>query len=990
MTGDELREKFLVFFEQKGHLRVKSAPLIPHGDPTLLLTSAGMVQFKPYFTGDAVPPSPRLASCQKCFRTTDIGSVGNFKHLTFFEMLGNFSIGDYFKKEAIAWAWEFVLDWLKIPREKLWITIFLDDDESFGYWQDVGVSAERIMRCGEKDNFWGPAGETGPCGPCSEIHYDFGEQFSCGPDCSPSCGCGRFLEIWNLVFTEYYQDAQKKRTPLPRKNIDTGMGLERTATVIQGKRSFYDTDLFAPIVQKVSQLTGLEYGENEKADRAIRIVAEHGRAVTFLIADGVIPSNEGRGYVLRRILRRAAYFGETLSHDKPFLTEVAKEVTARMGHIYPELVVNRETILRVMGAEVDKFREALLVGKGILNQTIFQLREELVNYFPKFENAFQDAVSLRDGIKLPSRVREAVDLFLRDCQAWEHVLSVGDRDAVKETLGPIDEGLSALKRAVSNYNASSGPNALDNLKKRLQEQFQQIKINVHSISKKLSGYELFILHDTYGFPVELTTEIAADNGLSIDMEGFEAEMEQQRERARAAHKFTVRETISLTETVSVVIIPRSTDFVGYRKLIHKSPVVVLLPEGKWPEHSVDFVSEGQEVGIILRETPFYAEMGGQVGDEGEIRGKKGRVEITNAIKITKGQSDLIVHLGKVVEGTISINDIVEAEVDKERRLDIARNHTATHLLHAALRQVLGSQVHQAGSLVAPDRFRFDFTYEAPVLKEELSQIQRIVNESIRQNLPVTKKEMPYTQAVTEGAIALFGEKYGDVVRTVRVGQAKSPLSFEVCGGTHLERTGDIGFFQIVNEGSIGSGMRRIEAVTGRGAEKLIEERASLLDKIAQQLQVPAANIESKIASTLEELDSERKRAVSLERQLSKETAESLLTQAESVKGVSVLAVKVSASSMDALRHMGDVLREKLGSGVIVLAAAWDDKPNFLAVVTPDLVSKGLNAGDIVKKVAQATGGSGGGRPQLGQGGGKDKDKLEEALKLVANLVAEKV
>ena len=877
MTGDELRKKYLIFFEQKGHKVIPSSSLIPHGDPTLLLTSAGMVQFKPYFTGEAVPPSPRLASCQKCFRTTDIGSVGNFKHLTFFEMLGNFSIGDYFKKEAIAWAWEFVLDWLKIPREKLWITIFLDDDESFRYWQDVGVSAERIIRCDEKDNFWGPAGETGPCGPCSEIHYDFGEQYSCGPDCSPSCGCGRFLEIWNLVFTEYYQDAQKKRTPLPRKNIDTGMGLERTATVIQGKRFFYDTDLFVPIVQKVSQLTGRKYGENEKADRAIRIIAEHGRAVTFLIADGVIPSNEGRGYVLRRILRRAALFGRTLGLDKPFLAEVAKEVNAGMGHIYPELMKRHEAVLKVVDTEEARFGETLSTGLNLLNQIM------------------------------------------------EQVQAKADR--------------------------------------------------------KISGEEIFKLYDTYGFPAELTAEMAADNGLSVDLEGFEAEMEQQRERARAAHKFVLGEKATAFDYASLSL--PSTEFVGYKRTSCKAKVLSLVVDGK-PQEAA---SEGEQVEVVLDTTPFYAEMGGQVADTGEIVGKQGKIAVSDTVW---ANGEIIVHRGKVADGAVFLGERVTAEVENARRLDIARNHTATHLLHAALRQVLGSQVHQAGSLVTPDRFRFDFTYEAPVLKEELGQIQRIVNENIRQNLSVTKREMPHSQAVAEGAIALFGEKYGDVVRTVKVGSAKAQISFEVCGGTHVDRTGDIGIFQIVSEGSIGSGMRRIEAVTGREAEKLIEERASMLDKIARRLQVPAADVEGKLSSVLEELDLERKRAVVLERQLSKETAESLLTQAETVKGVSVLVAKTSVSNMDALRHMGDVLREKLGSGVIVLAAVWDDKPSFLAMVTPDLVSRGLNAGDIVKKVAQATGGSGGGRPQLGQGGGKDKDKLEQALKLVVTLVEEKV
>jgi alanyl-tRNA synthetase len=498
--------------------------------------------------------------------------------------------------------------------------------------------------------------------------------------------------------------------------------------------------------------------------------------------------------------------------------------------------------------------------------------------------------------------------------------------------------------------------------------------------KKISGEEVFRLSDTYGFPSELTAEMAEDNGLSVDMEGFESEMERQRERARAAHKFGGDPARASDGVGSLLKSERQ--FVGYKKLVHKSEIVEIMTNNQ----PVDFASQEQEVEIVLQETPLYGEMGGQLGDTGEVRGLNGSILVSNSVQTSK----YIVHHGKVVKGRISKHDVVTASVDRERRLDIARNHTATHLLHSALRQVLGSHVHQSGSLVAPERFRFDFTYEAPVLKEELVQIQRIVNEGIRRNLSVTKKEMPYAQAVAEGAIALFGEKYGDKVRTVKVGSAKSPLSFEVCGGTHVDRTGDIGYFLVVGEGSIGSGMRRIEAVTGRQAEKLIEERAFALERVAHQLQVPAADIESKITGVLEELDAERKRAVALERQLSKETAESLLAQAESVKGVSVLSVKTSVSNMDALRHMGDVLKEKLGSGVVVLAAVWDDKPNFLAMVTPDLVAKGLNAGEIIKRVAQATGGSGGGRPQMAQGGGRDKDKLEGALKLVASLVEEKL
>ncbi len=877
MTGDELRERFLLFFEQKGHKRIASSPLVPVNDPTLLLTSAGMVQFKPYFTGEVVPPSPRLASCQKCFRTTDIASVGNLKHLTFFEMLGNFSIGDYFRREAIAWAWEFVLEWLKLPTEKLWITIFLDDDESFRCWQEVGVRVERIVRCGEEDNFWGPAGETGPCGPCSEIHYDLGEEVGCGrPDCSPACDCGRFLEIWNLVFTEYYQDAEGKRTPLPKKNIDTGMGLERTAAVLQGMRSPYDTDLFAPIIGRVSALAERTYGEDEKTDRAMRIVAEHGRAVTFLIADGVCPSNEGRGYVLRRVLRRAALFGRTLGLEKPFLTQVAEEVIARMKQVYPELALNRERILRAVDAEESRFGETLSAGLNLLSQTMEQAR--------KIEK------------------------------------------------------------------------------------------------KTISGEQVFKLYDTYGFPSELTAEIAAENGLAVDLEGFEAEMERQRERARAAHKFKLGDRESVADYASMSVPP--TEFVGYERTSCKASVISLAVDGSFHKSA----RNGQHVEVVLDRTPFYAEMGGQVGDTGEIVGRRVKIIVDDTISAGAG---LVVHAGEVAQGTVAVGDEVEAVVGQPRRLDIARNHTATHLLHAALRQVLVEEARQAGSLVAQDRFRFDFSQEAPVLKEELARIQRIVNENIRRNLPVNKKEMPYSQAVSEGAIALFGEKYGDAVRTVKIGGARSPVSFEVCGGTHVNRTGDIGFFHILSEGSIGSGMRRIEAMTGSGAEALMEERVSTLEKIAHRLQSSTADVEGRLEDILGELDSERKRAVGLERRLSRETVESLLAQVESVNGVSVLAAKVSASNMDILRHMGDQLRERLGSAVIVLGAVWGGRPNFLAMVTSDLVARGLSAGEIVKKAAQETGGSGGGRPQMAQGGGKEAGKLEQALKSAVKAVGEK-
>jgi alanyl-tRNA synthetase len=766
---------------------------------------------------------------------------------------------------------------------------------------------------------------------------------------------------------------------LPKKNIDTGMGLERTAAVIQGKRSFYDTDLFAPLMQKVSQLTQRKSGENEKADRAIRIIAEHGRAVTFLITDGVIPSNEGRGYVLRRILRRAALFGRTLGLDGPFLGEVAKEVVTMMGYIYPELMKRREAVLKVIDTEEARFGETLSTGLPLL-RGILLLKQEAQANLGELEKALNfyslEAVATADKNRLDSLKKTMISGFLTPFRQRLAEKAMDVKLPGASALG-MQMALTEIYQKLDRLEALIRDSVQIDMEKMVKAGLEELKANLRT----LSGGHVFELYDTYGFPSELTAEVAAENGLTVDMEGFEKEMERQRERARAAHKFVLGEKATAFDYASMLL--PSTEFVGYKRLSCNAKVLSLVVDGK-PQEAA---SEGEQVEVVMDMTPFYAEMGGQVADTGEIIGKQGKLAVSDTVW---ANGEIIVHRGKVVDGAVFLGEKVAAEVDQSRRLDIARNHTATHLLHAALRQVLGSQVHQAGSLVAPDRFRFDFTCEAPVLKEELSQIQRIVNEGIRRNLPVTKKQMPHSQAVAEGAIALFGEKYGDVVRTVKVGRAKAQISFEVCGGTHVDRTGDIGFFQVISEGSIGSGMRRIEAVTGREAEKLIEERASMLDKIAHKLQAPATDVEGKLSGVLEELDSERKRAIVLERQLSKETAESLLNKAETVKGVSVLATRASVSNMDALRHMGDVLREKLGSGVIVLAAVWDDRPSFLAMVTPDLVAKGLDAGDIVKKIAQATGGSGGGRPQLGQGGGKDKDKLEQALKLVAKLVEEKV
>ncbi|MDD5288385.1 MAG: alanine--tRNA ligase [Dehalococcoidales bacterium] len=870
VKSDEIRSSYLKFFEARGHKIVPSSSLIPYGDPTLLLTSAGMVQFKPYFTQKAVPPHPRLTTCQKCFRTTDIEEVGDATHCTFFEMLGNFSFGDYFKKEVIPWAWEYVTQYLKIPPSRLWVTIFRDDDDAFHIWRQIGVPEDRIVRLGEKDNFWGPAGNSGPCGPCSEIHYDLGEKYGCGkPDCKPGCGCKRYTEIWNLVFTEFDQDEKGKRTKLPKPNIDTGMGLERVSTIMQGKLSFYDTDLFAPLIRKVEDLAGKKYGSDAVTDNAMRVVAEHARGITFLLADGVMPSKDGRGYVLRRLLRRAEYFGETLAHEKPFLVTVAEEVIKNMGHLYPELMTNKKHILHVIEAETDSFRKSLPVGRGILENTITKLAAEK-----------------------------------------NHVIS---------------------------------------------------------------GYDAFVLHDTYGFPIDLTKEIAASRGLTVDLAGFEQEMEKQRERAKAAQKYGVAG--NATAAMEAELEGKPTVFVGYQRTVADAVIISLLAEGE----EVGVIREGQEASLALDITPFYGEMGGQVGDTGEIKSQSGRFSVTDTVRTATG---IIVHRGKMLSGTMSAGDKVQAEVNAERRLDIARNHTATHLLQYALRQVLGKQVQQRGSLVTPGRFRFDFAYLEAMMPGEIIEVQQIVNEKVRQNLEVYAEEMSYSKALEQGAIALFDEKYGDKVRALKVG--KPPVSFELCGGTHVNATGQIGFFHIVSESSIGSGLRRIEAVTGRGAEAHFESLSSEWQEIARSVDATRETVKEKVLGTVAAFDNERKQRQAIEKELARKVAESLV--AEEIKGVKVIVAQVPSLPPQILRDMSDILREQLKSGIIVLGTIYEDKPSFLAVVTQDIVSKGYNAGNIVREVAKVTGGGGGGKPTMAQAGGKDKTRIDEALRLVKNLI----
>jgi alanyl-tRNA synthetase len=872
LNTDEIRSSYLKFFEEKGSSVIPSSSLVPYGDPTLLFTSAGMVQFKSYYLGQQKPNNPRLASCQKCFRTTDIESVGDTKHLTFFEMLGNFSIGDYFKKEAISWAWEYVVDRLKIDAERLWITVFTDDDESFRIWHDkVGVPENRIMRFGEKDNFWGPAGSSGPCGPCSELHYDFGKGEGCGkPSCDPSCGCGRFVEIWNLVFTQYNQDENKVRKPLPRPNIDTGMGLERMSAVVNGKTTVYETDVFLPLLESISLISGRKYGVDDNSDNSMRVIAEHSRAIAFLLADGVMPSNDGRGYVLRRLIRRAALFGKRLGLEKPFLQQTTTAAIERMKDVYPELAQRQELVLRVSELEETRFHENLNTGLALL------------------DNLIADPAS--------------------------------------------------------------------------------------QVRNKIPGTEVFKLYDTYGFPIELTREIVTKAGLTVDVDGFEKEMEKQKERARSSHKFELARNAGKVETRSSVT---RTEFVGYRELKSRSIISDILVNGR----STDAVEEGQEAAVILAATPFYAEMGGQVGDTGVIKAQQGEFVVANTTRII---GDITVHQGKLAAGSLAVGAEVAAEIDRERRLDVARNHTSTHLLQYALRQVLGEHVQQRGSMVAPYEFRFDFSHMAALTRDEIQAVQHMINEKIRDNLAVSSQEMPYKEAVASGATALFDEKYGDLVRVVKIGDPS--ISAELCGGTHIGSTGQIGFFQIVSESSIGSGLRRVTAVTGRGAETLLEHDMQSLQKVAESLGTAPSGVHDKVVALLNELEGERKGRLSKEKDLSRKTAGSLLDAVEDVNGIKVLAVKVPSARIESLREMTDVIKGQLGSGVIVLGTVFEDKPSFVAAVTPDLVSKGYSAGDIVKKVAQVTGGGGGGKPGLAQAGGKDASKVDEALKLVRTLI----
>jgi len=869
MKASEIRAKWLKFFESKGHMIEPSAPLVPHNDPSLLWINAGMAPLKPYFDGRIAPDNPRIANSQKCIRTNDIENVGKTRrHHTFFEMLGNFSIGDYFKKEAITWAWEFLTspEWIGFDPNRLSVTVYPEDTEAVELWKSVGLPEERIYKL--QDNFW-DIGE-GPCGPCTEIFYDRGEKYGDlnDPECYPGGENERFLEVWNLVFSQFNHNKDGSYTPLPQKNIDTGAGLERFASILQDVDSNFDTDLFQPIIQRTCELAGIEYHRSEEHDVALKVIADHIRTVVFSVGDGVIPSNEGRGYVIRRLLRRAVRYGKSIGMEKPFLYTLTSVVGDIMGVYYPEIVLKREFIEKVIRNEEERFHETLSDGLAILSEMVAKAR---------------------------------------------------------------DAG-----------------------------------------SSQITGADAFKLYDTYGFPLDLTEDFAAEQGLAVDREGFDRAMQEQRERARKARQETESMKVQGGPLSNLTV---KSEFVGYNELVTNAKVVAIIHDNEL----VDLVGVGETCQVVLDRTPFYAESGGQVSDPGVITGDQLVLKVEEVSKAPHGQH---VHTVVVESGVLRNGAEVQAAVAKDVREDIVKNHTATHLLHKALKEVLGEHVNQAGSLVAPERLRFDFSHFGSISAEELQQIERRVNEQVWLGTALDISYKPIAEAKAMGAMALFGEKYGDIVRVVRVGD----YSLELCGGCHVGNTSEIGLFKIVGESGIGSGVRRIEAVTGRHAYEYLESQLQLLKDASALLKSNVAEVPKRIEALFAQLKEAQRENESLKAKLGSIEAGALADQVRSVDGVNVLAAQVSAADMDSLRNIVDQMKAKLGSAIIVLGAASEGKVNLVAAVTPDLTARGYHAGKLVKEAAAICGGGGGGRPDMAQAGGKEPGKLQEALQQVEAFV----
>lgn len=872
---NELRQMFLDFFESKGHLVMNSFSLVPQNDKSLLLINAGMAPLKPYFTGAEIPPRTRVATCQKCIRTGDIENVGKTaRHGTFFEMLGNFSFGDYFKHEAIAWSWEFLTQVVGLDPDRLYPSVYMEDDEAFDIWnKEVGIPAERIFRFGKEDNFWEHG--AGPCGPCSEIYYDRGEKYGCGkPGCTVGCDCDRYIEVWNNVFTQFENDGEGHYETLKQKNIDTGMGLERLAVVVQDVDSIFDVDTICALRNKVCEIAGKTYGADRDADVSIRLITDHMRSATFLISDGVMPTNEGRGYVLRRLIRRAARHGRLLGIQGQFLAKLSATVIEGSKDGYPELEEKKDFILNVLTNEENQF-----------NKTIDQ------------------------GLKI---------------------------------LNDMEEDMKA-----------AGKNTL-------------------------SGSDAFKLYDTYGFPMDLTKEILEEKGYQIDEDGFHAEMDAQRERARTAREVTnyMGADATVYDEIDTSI---TTEFTGYDKLEDTSKVTVMTTETE----IVDSLMEGQSGTIFVEHTPFYATMGGQEGDKGVISTENGVFRVEDTIKLRGGKYG---HVGTMESGMISKGEAVTLKVCTAGRADTCKNHSATHLLQKALKTVLGSHVEQKGSLVTPTRLRFDFAHFQPMTAEEIAKVEELVNKEIQAGLEVKTQIMGIEEAKKTGAMALFGEKYGDEVRVVSMGD----FSIELCGGTHVANTSAITLFKIVSEAGVAAGVRRIEALTGNNVLEYYKEMETNLNNIAKMLKTSPAEIQEKITHLQKEVKELHSENESLKSKMAQESLGDVMDQVVEVKGVKVLASAVTDVDMNGLRDLGDQLKEKLGEGVVVLASAKDGKVSLLAMVTQGAMDKGAHAGNLIKAAAAIVGGGGGGRPNMAQAGGKKPEKIGEAIARIPELVEEQL
>jgi len=866
---------FLEFFESKGHLAMKSFSLVPHNDNSLLLINSGMAPLKPYFTGQEIPPRKRVTTCQKCIRTGDIENIGKTaRHGTFFEMLGNFSFGDYFKTEAIQWSWEFLTKVVGLEPDRLYPSVYLEDDEAFDIWnQQIGIPKERIFRFGKEDNFWEHG--AGPCGPCSEIYYDRGEKYGCGrPGCTVGCDCDRYIEVWNNVFTQFENDGHGNYTELVQKNIDTGMGLERLAVVVQDVDSLFTVDTNKALLDEVCAMAHTQYQADTRKDVSLRIIADHIKSCTFMISDGIMPSNEGRGYVLRRLLRRAARHGRLLGIEGRFMAELSKTVIGLSKDGYPELEEKKPMILKVLAEEEEKF-----------NRT-------------------------------------------------------------------IDQGLAILADMEADMAARG--------------------------DKVLSGDNAFKLYDTYGFPLDLTVEILAEKSLTVDEEGFQKAMKEQREKARKARKTTnyMGADVTVYQSIPAGI---TSAFVGYDRLVHESGITVLTTDSEL----VEALTDGQTGTILVDETPFYGTMGGQTGDKGVIESAGGTFEVQDTIHLQGGK---IGHVGRMTNGMFTVGDKVSLKVDPESRRSTEKNHSATHLLQKALRTVLGEHVEQAGSLVTPERLRFDFTHFSAMTAEELKQVEDLVNKEIQEGLDVVTQEMSLDEAKKTGAMALFGEKYGEKVRVVKMGD----FSTELCGGTHVGNTGTIHAFRILSEAGIAAGVRRIEALTGDGLMLYYRNLEDTLHEAARAAKTSPAELTARIASMMEEMKTLHSENEKLKSRLANESLGDVMSQVREVSGVKVLASKVSDVDMNGLRNLGDQLKEKLGEGVIVLASVQGDKVNLMATATDAAQKQGAHAGNLIKAIAALVGGGGGGRPGMAQAGGKNPAGVDAALEKVYEAAKEQI